>query len=126
MPPAPKRETFSRPCPVATRGLHAKSLEIGKRSSVIAPANVDPQSALINSEMFDVIDRKSLGSELAETIERHARTLQSLSEGKNICSIEVLNTAAILNASGKLGSYRPFSIALIVCLVTTNAAARSA
>ena len=93
---------------------------------MIAPANVDPQSALINSEMFDVIDRKSLGSELAETIERHARTLQSLSEGKNICSIEVLNTVAILNASGKLGSYRPFSIALIVCLVTTNAAARSA
>jgi|TARA_B100001063_G_scaffold7056_1_gene5327 phosphatidylserine/phosphatidylglycerophosphate/cardiolipin synthase-like enzyme len=107
-------------------GLHAKSLEIGRRSSVVGPANLDPQSALINSGMFAVVDRKSLGSELAEIIERHARTLQSLSEGKNICSIEVLNTAAILNASGKLGSYRPFSIALIVCLVTTNAAARSA
>ena len=107
-------------------GLHAKSMEIGRRSSVIGPANLDPQSALINSEMFAVVDSKSLVAELAETHERHACTFQSLSEGKNICSIEMSNTAAILNASGKLGSYRPFSIALTVCLVTTNAAARSA
>jgi len=111
---------------MATMGLHAKSMEIGRRSSVIDPANVDPQSALINSEMFAVIDSDSLVGELAETIERHACTLQSLLEGKNICSIEMSNTAAILNASGKLGSYRPFSIALTVCRVTTNAAARSA
>jgi phosphatidylserine/phosphatidylglycerophosphate/cardiolipin synthase-like enzyme len=107
-------------------GLHAKSMEIGRRPSVIGPANLDPQSALINSGMFAVIDSESLVDELAETIERHACTFQSLSEGKNICSIEMSNTAAILNASGKLGSYRPFSIALTVCLVTTNAAARSA
>ena len=107
-------------------GLHAKSMEIGRRSSLIAPANVDPQSARINSEMFTVIASESLVGALAEIIERQACTLQSRSEGKNICSIEMLNTAAILNASGKLGSYRPFSIALTVCLVTTNAAARSA
>ena len=85
-------------------GLHAKSMEIGRRSSLIVPANVDPQSARINSEMFAVIDSESLVGELAETIERHARTLQSRSEGKNICSIQMSNTAAISNASGKLGS----------------------
>ena len=62
-------------------GLHAKSMEIGRRSSVIDPANVDPQSALINSEMFAVIDSDSLVGELAETIERHACPLQCIDVG---------------------------------------------
>ena len=40
--------------------------------------------------------------------------------GKNICSIGISNTSAILKASGKLGSYLPFSIALTVCRVTST------
>lgn len=48
------------------------------------------------------------------------------STGKNIASIAKPNNAAILNANGKLGSYFPVSIALIVCRETCKASANSA
>ena len=40
--------------------------------------------------------------------------------GSKICSIEVPNTSAILNASGRLGSYLCFSIAFTVCRETPS------
>ena len=51
-------------------GLHSKSMVIDRRLSVIRSANFDPRSALINSEMFAVIDSEGLANQLAEIIER--------------------------------------------------------
>ncbi|WP_435214461.1 phospholipase D family protein [Luminiphilus sp. nBUS_16] len=51
-------------------GLHSKSMVIDRRFSIVGSANFDPRSALINSEMFAVIDSESLASALAEAIEQ--------------------------------------------------------
>ena len=58
------------PVSAAVMGLHSKSLVIDRRLSVIGSANFDPRSALINSEMFAVIDSEGLANQLAEVIER--------------------------------------------------------
>ena len=51
-------------------GLHSKSMVIDRRFAIIGSANFDPRSALINSEMFAVIESESLAIALAEAIER--------------------------------------------------------
>jgi putative cardiolipin synthase len=51
-------------------GLHSKSMVIDRRFAIIGSANFDPRSALINSEMFVVIESESLAIALAEAIER--------------------------------------------------------
>ena len=58
------------PVSAAVMGLHSKSLVIDRRLSVIGSANFDPRSALINSEMFAVIDSEGLANQLAKVIER--------------------------------------------------------
>lgn len=58
------------PVSAAIMGLHSKSLVIDRRLSVIGSANFDPRSALINSEMFAVIDSEGLANQLAQIIER--------------------------------------------------------
>ncbi len=58
------------PVSAAVMGLHSKSMVIDRRLSVIGSANFDPRSALINSEMFAVIDSEGLANQLAEIIER--------------------------------------------------------
>ena len=58
------------PVSATVMGLHSKSLVIDRRLSVIGSANFDPRSALINSEMFAVIDSEGLANQLAKVIER--------------------------------------------------------
>ena len=51
-------------------GLHSKSMVIDRSFAVVGSANFDPRSALINSEMFAVIDSESLADALADVIEQ--------------------------------------------------------
>ena len=51
-------------------GLHAKSLVIDRRYSVIGSANFDPRSAFLNSEMIAIIDSEGLAEELMLAIRR--------------------------------------------------------
>ena len=58
--------------PVAAKymGLHAKSMVIDRRYSVIGSANFDPRSAFLNSEMIAIIDSEGLAEELMLAIRR--------------------------------------------------------
>jgi putative cardiolipin synthase len=58
-------------------GLHAKALVIDRERAYIGSMNLDPRSALINSEMGVIIDSPGLGEALAEIIERDMQPANS-------------------------------------------------
>ena len=66
------KETVVDTAPINAKamGIHSKSMVIDRRFSIVGSANFDPRSALINSEMFAVIDSESLANALAEAIEQ--------------------------------------------------------
>ena len=56
---------------------------IDRRFAIIGSANFDPRSALINSEMFAVIESESLAIALAEAIERDMSPANSWQVGRD-------------------------------------------
>ncbi len=64
---------------------------------------------------------------LHSSIRCHFRVFgKAQSSGRKMSSIAWLNVRAMLNASGRLGSYLPLSIAMMVCRVTFTLSASSA
>ena len=78
----------------------------GKRYQILGSRDVTP--ALKGDDL-------GVGGDRTSTIQSAAMS------GVNSASIDSPNTAAILKANGRLGSYRPFSIALMVWRDTPSA-----